>query len=325
MALWNPRTGDWSEEVVAAIDPGLGSKLPPVLPADATIGDISPILVRRFGFSPQCRIDAGSGDNMYAALGTGNFKPGLVTVSLGTSGTACTILDEPLIDPTGQVASYCDSTGRYLPLLCVSNLANGYNSLLREFDLNHVEFDRLIEQTSPGNRGRLLIPWYEGERTPDLPVASPTYFGFGLADFTPTILARAVLEGHILNLYDGYLKLNIQPMEIRLTGGLTRSSAWCQGIADIFSVEAVPVKGEGAALGAAIHAAWAWAKENGLPVSLEDLTSQFVRLDESRRTAPRSGHQKDLDRLRRLYGAVSRRIRGLESPDPFVIQAELRG
>ena len=111
------------------IDPDLAAKLPPLAPADRSIGALGASVARRFGLSPACRVDAGSGDNMYAAVGTGNIEPGLFTVSLGTSGTACTVLERPFVDPTGEIASYCDSTGRYLPLLCVSNLANGYNAL----------------------------------------------------------------------------------------------------------------------------------------------------------------------------------------------------
>ena len=200
MALWNPKTQDWSKKVIEAIDPGLIERLPSVKSSSRTIGNVSPHLVSQFGFSPDCSVDAGSGDNMYGAIGTGNVKPGIVTVSLGTSGTAYSFMEEPYIDPTGEIAAFCDSTGHYLPLLCVSNLANGYNEILKQYQLTHATFNSIIDKTSPGNGGKLLIPWYEGERTPDLPQAAPIYFGFGVDDFKQENLCRAVLVGHVLNL-----------------------------------------------------------------------------------------------------------------------------
>ncbi len=254
MALWNPKTHKWSKKVIEALDPGLLDKLPLVKPSDKSIGYISEELVQKYGFSPGCKIDAGCGDNMYGAVGTGNVQSGIITISLGTSGTLFSFMEEPYIDPTGEIAAFCDSTAHYLSLLCVSNMSNGYNHVLKQFGLTHQEFNHVVQKTNAGNSGRLLLPWYVGERTPDLPAASPVYFGFGLDDFTKEILCRAVLEGHVLNLYDGFRRMPVKPREIRLTGGLSKSEAWCQAIADFFEAEAVPVEGEGAALGASHHA-----------------------------------------------------------------------
>jgi xylulokinase len=300
MALWHPGKQRWSKRVIDAIDPGLSEKLPPVEPADRTIGNIGADLAARFSLSPECRIDAGSGDNMYGAVGTGNFEPGIVTVSLGTSGTACTVLEEPFIDPTGEIAAYCDSTGKYLPLLCVSNMSNGYNAILERFELTHDAFDEIVRNMPPGNEGRLLVPWYEGERTPDLPLAAPLYFGFSLSDFVPEKLCRAVVEGHVLNLYEGFTQMPVTPKEIRLTGGLSSSPSWCQTIADVFDAETVPVEGEGAALGAAIHAAW------------------------SRRARPDPAQRSTYAVFKRLYRAITQRLRGLEGEDPFALGRALR-
>lgn len=323
-ALWNPKTRDWSQRVISAIEPGLQDKLPAVCPSQSIIGPISPHLVKKFAFSPECQIDAGSGDNMYGAVGTGNINPGMVTVSLGTSGTAATVLTEPFIDPAGEIASFCDSTGQYMPLLCVSNLANGYNQFLHQFQLSHEEFSHTVSQTQPGNRGRVLIPWYCGERTPDLPLAAPLYFGFKPGDFNPAVLCRAVLEGHILNLYEGFRRLPVEPKEIRLTGGLSQSEAWVQAIADIFDTETVPVEGEGAALGAALHAAWVWQKINTSDSSLNDLVREFVTTSPSRRRTPRA-HYKARNRvLKRLFKALNSRLRGIPSDDdPFVLHRRL--
>lgn len=316
MALSFPGSQHWSQKVCDVISPDLIQKLPPVKPATEMIGKISVELAEKYGFSSDCWIDAGSGDNMYGAVGTGNIKPGIVTISLGTSGTACTILDEPYVDPSGEIASYCDSTEKYMPLLCVSNMANGYNQLLKQFNVNHSDFTKILAETKPGNNSRILFPWYMGERTPDLPNAVPVYWGFLLDDFQKPILCRAVLEGHILNLFDGYQKMPVQANEIRLTGGLSKSDAWSQTIADIFETETVPVEGEGAALGAAIHAAWVYFKQKEDDFKLEGLTNQFVKLDENKRKYPQNS---DIYKnLKESYHEISLRLRTkLGSIDPF--------
>jgi xylulokinase len=324
MALWHPGTGRWSRRVLEVIDPALPQKLPPVLPSDRSIGTLAPSLAARFGLSVECRVDAGSGDNMYGAIGTGNFEPGIVTVSLGTSGTAYTFLAEPFTDPTGEIASFCDSTGHYLPLLCVSNMASGYDALRERLDVSHEEFGALMQRTEPGNGGRVIIPWYEGERTPDLPFAAALNFGFGVSDFEGETLSRAVVEGHVLNLHEGFSRLPVTPTEIRVTGGLSASPAWCQVLADVFHAEAVPVEGEGAALGAAVHAAWVWYGETGRERSLGDLAAPFVDLDEARRRRPDPRAEPVYALLRRLFRALSRRIRGLEAEDPFLLRREIQ-
>ncbi len=323
MALWHPATEHWSQAVVAAIDPALLQKLPPVKPSDRPIGRVGRALVERFAVSPECLVDAGSGDNMYGAVGTGNVVPGMLTVSLGTSGTAYTVLKEPYIDPTGEIAAFRDSTGHHLPLVCVSNMANGYDGLLAQFGLSHEEFETIVARTPPASGGRVVLPWYVGERTPDLPAATPVYFGFAPSDFVPEVLCRAVLEGHVLNLCEACRRLPVRAREIRLTGGLSTSPSWCQAIADIFEADAIPVSGEGAALGAAIHAAWVWHREAGQPRPLTEVAAPFVTLEEGRRRRPAPECRERYLLLGRLFAALSLRVRGLDGESPFELHRQL--
>ncbi len=323
MALWNPKTKKWSKKVIKIIADDLFKKLPKVEPSNKSIGFIGKDIAGKFGFDPNCKVDAGSGDNMYGAIGTGNINPGIVTISLGTSGTAYTFLEKAFIDPLGEIASFCDSTGNYLPLVCVTNLANGYNEILKQYNLSHSDFNEIIKLTEPGNEGRVLIPWYQGERTPSVPMASPIYFGFGLGDFKKEIMIRAVLEAHILNLYDGFKKLPVTVNEVRLTGGLSKSEAWRQTIADIFEAETVPVKGEGAALGAAIHSAWVWNNEEATNINLKEITDLFVKLDESKRTKPIKEHVSIYRKQKELYSALSNKLRESEHGNIFKIRNEI--
>jgi xylulokinase len=324
MALWNPQNGAWSKKVMDAISPDLQNKIPPLKPSVQSIGFIGKTLAEKYGFDASCRIDAGCGDNMYGAVGTGNVTPGVVTISLGTSGTAYTYLEDAYIDPSGEIAAFCDGTGAHLPLLCVSNLANGYNDILREYDISHSKFVELVNTVPVGNEGRFLIPWYMGERTPDVPHAAPIYFGFGIDDFSKENLCRAVLEGHILNLFDGFQKMPVNPTEIRLTGGLSQSVAWRQTIADVFETDVIPVEGEGAALGAALHAAWVSSKETGDRRSLSDVVEPFVVLLEDKRCTPIAENVAVYKKAKKLFSALSQRVRGFKSQDdPFLERATM--
>jgi len=323
MAIWHPATGAWSQAVIDTIDPELPGKLPEIRPANASIGGVGARLVQQFGFSPECTVDAGCGDNMYGAIGTGNVREGIVTVSLGTSGTACCYLREPFVDPEGEIAAYCDSTGHYLALLCVSNMANGYNELLRLHDMTHEQFDHIISSGVPGEGGQIVLPWFGGERTPDLAHATPVYFGFPLAALNKENLCRAVLDGHVLNLHAGFERMPVHVDELRVTGGLSRSNAWCQTIADVFEAEVVPVLGEGAALGAAVHATWVWLEEDGERASLDELVDRYVMLDDDRRRKPRTEVAAAYRDRKRLFQALSRRLRGIDGEDPFRARANI--
>lgn len=312
-ALWNPKTKEWSRKVINAISQDLMEKLPPVKDSRTFIGDIGEDFVDQYGFSADCKIASGSGDNMMGAIGTGNFVEGVVTVSLGTSGTAYSFMKKPYVDPKGEIAAFCDATGNYLPLLCISNLANGYETYINTFDFSHEDFDKAARETEPGNGGKIICPWFEGERTPDLPEAAPVYFGFEIKDFRTPTLARGIMEGHILNLYEGFQRLPVDPTEIRLTGGISKSPVWRETIANIFNCEVVPVKGEGAALGAALHATWSYFKDR----AISEIAEGFVILEEDERIKPTNKYVERYNDLKQIYMALSKRVRGYTAENPF--------
>jgi xylulokinase len=287
-ALLDIRSRKWSRGVIDAIDPALIEMLPPVIEPDEIAGRLRRELADEFGLEEGVIVSSGGGDNMMGAIGTGNVREGVVTVSLGTSGTIYACSAQPVIDPQGEVAAFCDSAGRWLPLVCTMNVTVATEMVRERFNLSHDDLSAAAASAPAGNDGLMLIPFFEGERTPNAPDGTGVYFGLRDKTFSIAHFARAAMEGTTLGLNYGLNRLRelgIRPREIRATGGGSKSSVWRQILADVFDAEVVCVKNEeGAAAGAAIQALWAYRKCKGDRVSIEDLCNRYIALDEPTRT-----------------------------------------
>jgi xylulokinase len=203
---------------------------------------------------------AGTGDNMGAALALG-LRPGDVVVSLGTSGTVFAAAGHPAADASGMVAGFCDATGGYLPLVCTLNAARVLSAAAAMLGTDLAGLDALALRGKPGADGLIMVPYLEGERTPDLPNATGTLVGLRGGNMTPENLARAAVEGMLCGLADGLAALRSTGVEVRrvlLIGGASRSAAVQSVAAGLFGVPIdIPEPGEYVALGAAKQAAWA--------------------------------------------------------------------
>ncbi len=201
----------------------------------------------------------GTGDNMGAALGLG-AQPGDVVVSLGTSGTVFAVSESPTADPTGAVAGFADATGRYLPLVCTLNAARVLTAAADLLGLDLTRLDELALMAEPGAGGLVLLPYLDGERTPDLPSASGLVHGLTRKNASPENLARAAVEGMLCGLADGIDAVQAQGVPVRrvvLIGGAARSAAVQRIAAELFGLPVVvPEPAEYVALGAARQAAW---------------------------------------------------------------------
>jgi xylulokinase len=218
--------------------------------------------VRVPGLPPIGTVSAGTGDNMAAALGL-DARPGDVVVSLGTSGTAFAVAGAPSADPSGLVAGFADSTGRFLPLVCTLNAARVLDAGARMLGTDPAGFDALALAAPPGARGLVLLPYLDGERTPDLPEATGRLDGITRANLEPPAIARAFVEGMLCGLADAVDALTAQgvPAErVLLIGGAARSRAVRAVAPQVFGRPVlVPEAGEYVADGAARQAAWALA------------------------------------------------------------------
>ncbi len=198
----------------------------------------------------------GTGDNMAASLGVG-ARPGDVVVSIGTSGTAFAVADTPSADPTGMVAGFADATGRFLPLACTLNAARVLDAVARVLGVTPAQLSDLAMQAPPGADGLVLVPYFEGERTPNRPDATGTIRGMRLATSTPAHLARAAVEGMLCGLADALDALGLSASRVLLIGGGARSEAVRRIAPTVFGCRVlVPRPGEYVADGAARQAAW---------------------------------------------------------------------
>lgn len=242
---WSPGSGDYDRELlVAAL--GHDAILPRVLGPTEWVEDAS-----------GRRVGAGLGDNAAAALGLG-AGVGDVVISIGTSGTLSAVSDSRTVDPSGTVAGFADGTGRFLPLVCTLNAARVLDTVAALLSITHDELSRLALSAGTGANGLRLLPYFEGERTPNLPDATATLSGMTLASTTRENFARAAVEGMLGGLaagLDPLRELGVPLNRALLIGGGAQSEAVRQIAPHVFDLPVdVPAPAEYVALGAARQA-----------------------------------------------------------------------
>ena len=224
-------------------------------------------------------IGAGTGDNAAAALGLGATEGDLV-LSVGTSGVAAAVSPTPTADATGLVSGFADATGAFLPLACTLNAARVLDSAARLVDVNLNTFSELALQAPSGAGGLVLVPYLDGERTPNLPDARGALHGLTRHNLTPSHVARAAVEGLLCGLADGVDALLAQGVRVRrvlLIGGGARSEALRRMAPAILGLPVdVPAPSEYVADGAARQAAWVLA---GTPRPPEWETGEIQRFE----------------------------------------------
>jgi xylulokinase len=245
---WSPAAGEYRLDLLAIVDGDRDWRevVPRVAAPREVVGDWR-------GAAVAC----GTGDNMAAALGLG-LGEGTAVLSLGTSGTAYAISPTPTADPTGAVAGFADATGRFLPLVCTLNATKVTDTVARLLGVDHHGLDALARACPPGAGGVTLLPYLDGERTPDLPGASGVLHGLR-SDATREQLARAAFEGVACGLLDGLdaLRRFVAVDQVVLTGGGARSAAYREVLTQLCGLPVAIAHGsdEAVAAGACVQAA----------------------------------------------------------------------
>lgn len=258
---WSPREGRVRQDLLAlAVGEGVAERirLPEVRAPEEPAGGLTPDAAAELGLPSGILVGAGSGDNMAAALGVG-AAPGEMTISLGTSGTAFVVADAATSDRTGEVCGFADATGRFLPLACMLNCTRVVDTVAGLLGIERgAALDR-AGAASPGAGGLLLLPYFAGERTPNLPRATGSIEGLTASTATPDALLRAAVDGVAAGLaycLEALARLGLSAEAVTLTGGGSAHPTWRQAIADATG-RRVTVRegGEHAARGAALQAA----------------------------------------------------------------------
>jgi xylulokinase len=295
-ALLDVRKRAWSREICDFIGPQVFAALPELISSDKSAGTVSTGAAAKYGLPQGALVAAGGGDNMMGAIGTGAVRDGSLTMSLGTSGTLFGFSASPVIDPTGNLAAFCSSTNGWLPLLCTMNCTVASEEFRALFGLGVRDFDAEAEKAPIGASGVVVLPFFNGERTPNLPNGRASINGVTAANFKRENLARAALEAAIFGMrigLEGFNELGYQAKEIRLTGGGAKSPLWQSIAANVMNLPVrVPSSEESAAMGGAIQALWAAAPgavapgklasgnvAPGAAVSIESLVDAHVALE----------------------------------------------
>lgn len=316
-AYYDVRQRKWSKEVLRAIDASgkLEECLPELVSAEAPVGKIRADIARQFGFDESVLVSSGGGDNMMAAIGTGNVSAGVVTASLGTSGTIYSFAEMPVVDPQGELAAFCSSDGHWLPLVCTMNVTVATELTRELFNLDIATLNKEVAQAAVGAEGLLLLPYFNGERTPPLPHGRATLFGMSSTNYTRANVCRAAMEGATFGLrygLDVLARNGITPGEIRLVGGGAKSKVWRQMVADVFGCPVVcPVTQEAGALGAALQAFWCYSHAQGEKLSLKAITDEFVSLDSSTAAEPQAQNVSAYNEIYARYLKLDQQLRPL--------------
>jgi len=314
-ALLDVRKRKWSSAVLDAIDPGLVDKLPKLISSNQPAGRLQAATAKALDLTPGVLVSAGGGDNMMGAIGTGNTRAGVITASFGTSGTIYACAEKPVVDPQGEIAAFCDSTNRWLPLLCTMNVTVATEMVREDFGWTHEKFAAESARIPAGSNGLLLLPYFEGERTPNVPDGTGVWFGVNKKTFEAGHFARAAMEGVTLGMNYGLRRLaelGVKPKQIRATGGGAKSKVWRQIMADVFNAEVVTLKvSEGAAYGAALQALWCWRLQQGEKISIQEITDRFVKLNSAETVQPNRKNVEVYRELQALQDEMSLSLRGV--------------
>jgi xylulokinase len=275
MNLMDLAANDWWPEAVDATAPGLGLRLPRIVPSSAPVGELAAFWRSRYGY-PAASVIAWSGDNPCSLVGTGLVYEGGVGVSLGTSDTIFGLMRAPRVDPSGTGHVFGAPTGDYMGLTCVKNGSLARERVRDQYSMSWDRFSESLDRTPPGNLGRLMLPWFDPEITPT--VLSPSVHRFDLPIEDAAGNVRAVVEAQQLSLarHSNWMQPVVDT--IYATGGASANLQILQVMADVFGADVYRLReGNSACLGAALRAWHASEAAEGRGVSWDEVVRTGVR------------------------------------------------
>jgi xylulokinase len=304
MNLMDLTTAQWWTDAVEATAPDLARRLPAIAPSSSVAGTLASYWRTRHHL-PAARLIVWSGDNPCSLIGVGLVREGRVGISLGTSDTIFGLMKTPRVDPGGTGHVFGAPTGDYMGLTCFSNGSLARERVQDAYGLSWADFSRALDQTPPGNGGRIMLPWFEPEITP--PVLTPGVHRFGLDPDDAPGNVRAVVEAQQLAMAIHSRWMGVRIDAIHATGGAAVNDGILQVMADVFGADVYRSSvSNSAALGAALRAWHADRLADGSPRSWDAITAGLAE-PSGRRIAPDPARHAIYRELLPVYAACEAR------------------
>ncbi len=307
----------WSPQALAATAPGLERKLPLIRESWTIVGPVAPYFARRHGLAGEAKAVAWTGDNPSSLIGVGLVRAGRIAISLGTSDTLFGFMPAPRVDPAGEGHVFGSPTGHYMSLICFKNGSLAREKVRDRYKMDWERFDAALRSTPPGNRGRVMLPWFDPEITPN--VLKPGVRRYGLEEGDGPANVRAVVEAQMAAMAIHSLWMGVRTESIYATGGASANREILRILADVHGAEVYQFKvGKSAALGAALRAFHADRKAAGEDVPWEEVVAGFAEPDRESRIAPDPARAALYREFIDLYRACENHaLRGGPDPAPL--------
>jgi xylulokinase len=276
MNLMDIQKKSWHPGALKATAPKLKSKLPPLAESSKIIGNVSAYFVKKFGLNPAAQVQVWSGDNPCSVIGLGLIKAGTVAISLGTSDTYFGSMNRCFTDAHGEGHVFGSPTGDYMTLICFLNGSLAREKVRELYRIKTWEqFGKLLASTPPGNRGGILLPWFEPEIVPR--VKQPGIHRFNLDETDAAANCRAIVEGQMMSMRLHSQWMKVAPDRIYATGGASGNLPLLQVMADVMNCPVLLIEvSKRAALGAALRAAQGWLLETGAKPKWQQVVAGFT-------------------------------------------------
>jgi xylulokinase len=302
MNLMNLGRKSWASVALEATATGLAAKLPELRESSSIVGSIAPYWVERYGLPSSTRVVAWSGDNPCSLIGVGLVSPGRVAISLGTSDTLFGYLSEARVDPAAEGHAFGAPTGDYMSLICFKNGSLAREKICGEFGLDWRGFSAHLRDTPPGNKGSILLPWYEPEITPNVVDAGVRRYSLDENDASGNV--RAVIEAQMMSMSIHSRWMGVAPKSIYATGGASCNREILQVMAQVFDTDVYQFEvGNSAALGAALRAYHANEVAEGREAPWEEVVSEFAEPVAESRISPNRDAAAVYKELEPVYAA----------------------
>ena len=300
MNLMNIADKCWDDKALNATAPNLGQKLPPLIESDALVGKIAPYFVRRYGFSPETILLPWTGDNPSSLIGVGITRHDQVAVSLGTSDTYFSNMQQLILDLSGESHIFGSPTGDYMALICFKNGSLAREAIKNHFHLTWDEFSDILKKTPSGNHGGIMLPYFYPEIVPL--VLEPRVHRFGFEEEDKEANVRGIIEAQCLSIRLHSQWLNNNPKEIIATGGGSENREILRILADVFhSPIKVLMISDSAALGAALRSAKSYNDYAGRNIKWSKLIQRCQALEPLEILNPVEDNKLLYDEMLKIY------------------------